>query len=103
MFEFDIIQVETDNRSGSSLSNQDGDIGLEVSWDKEGEDQAATPTYLSSTASYLYPETFTGIPLKVVRYYFNTCPPDINYHIKSFFAIFFLYLFFSNCRLMFIF
>lgn len=56
-------QVELDQRTGSSLSNKDGEL---EAWDKEGENPS-TPTYLASTNSYLYPETFTGIPLKIVR------------------------------------
>lgn len=63
-----VAQVELDQRTGSSLSNKDGEL---EGWDKEGENPS-TPTYLASTNSYLYPETFTGIPLKIVRDFF-TC------------------------------
>ncbi|KAK8746811.1 hypothetical protein OTU49_016828, partial [Cherax quadricarinatus] len=56
------LKVELDQRTGSSMSNKEGD--LEGWGEKEGENPA-TPTYLASTNSYLYPETFTGIPLKI--------------------------------------
>lgn len=55
------LKVELDQRTGSSLSNKDGEL---EGWDKEAENPS-TPTYLASTNSYLYPETFTGIPLKI--------------------------------------
>ena len=60
-------QVELDQRTGSSMSNKDADLDGWGGGEKESE-QPATPNYLTSTNSYLYPETFTGIPLKIVSY-----------------------------------
>lgn len=47
------------------MSNKEGDLDGWGGGEKEGE-HTANPNYLTSTNSYLYPETFTGIPLKIV-------------------------------------
>ncbi|CAL4139445.1 unnamed protein product [Meganyctiphanes norvegica] len=55
------LKVELDQRTGSSMSNKEADL---EGWDKDLE-HPNTPTYFSSNNSYLYPDAFTGIPLKI--------------------------------------
>lgn len=55
------LKVELDQRTGSSLSNKDAEL---EGWDKDLE-HPATPSYLSSNHAYLYPDNFSGIPLKL--------------------------------------
>ncbi|XP_068214572.1 irregular chiasm C-roughest protein-like [Palaemon carinicauda] len=57
-------KVEFNQRTGSSLSNKDNIVTETEGWDKTG-DHSSTPTFLTSTNSYLYSDTFAGVPTKM--------------------------------------
>ncbi|XP_066956989.1 irregular chiasm C-roughest protein-like [Macrobrachium rosenbergii] len=58
------LKVDFDQRTGSSLSNKDATAIENDGWDKDA-DHSSTPTFLTSTNSYLYSDTFAAVPTKM--------------------------------------
>ncbi|XP_068214573.1 irregular chiasm C-roughest protein-like [Palaemon carinicauda] len=55
------VKTPLEHTAGSSLNEKDAELG---GWEKDLE-KPPSPTYLASTTSYIYPDTFTVIPLRI--------------------------------------
>ncbi|XP_066957100.1 irregular chiasm C-roughest protein-like [Macrobrachium rosenbergii] len=57
------VKTPLEHTAGSSLGEKDARMGG-GGWEKDVE-KPPSPTYLASTTSYIYPDTFTVIPLRI--------------------------------------